>query len=188
MPIFATRVDAGCHGYEPAQQAAAAQHRAIRATLVALAAIASVALIPFAGRNAAKIAQVSQPGVAVHAESAGVESAPLSRPATVIRLVSCTILPDVPNKSIATAIVEFPPHAFSPRHRHPGSVTAFVLSGTLRSQLVGEPVGTYTAAQTWFEPPGAIHLFAENASASEPAQLLAIFITDHDCGPLTIPE
>lgn len=41
--------------------------------------------------------------------------------------------------------------------------------------------------QTWFEAPGAIHSFAENASATAPAELLAIFVAEDDCGPLTIP-
>ncbi|MEI9431006.1 hypothetical protein [Mesorhizobium sp. Cs1299R1N3] len=34
----------------------------------------------------------------------------------------------------------------------------------------------------------AIHLFAENASTTEPAELLATFIANDDCGPLTIPD
>jgi len=58
----------------------------------------------------------------------------------------------------------------------------------LRSQLQGSPAGTYSAGQTWFEPPGTVHLFAENASTTEPAELLATFIADDDCGALTIPD
>ncbi|TPM36938.1 cupin domain-containing protein [Mesorhizobium sp. B2-3-4] len=111
-----------------------------------------------------------------------------ARPKTVITPVSCEKLPNVPGKSITTVVVAFPPNAYTPRHRHPGSVSAFVLKGTLRSQLAGGPVGTYTQGQTWFEPPGAIHLFAENASTTEPAELLATFIADDDCGQLTIPD
>jgi quercetin dioxygenase-like cupin family protein len=67
-------------------------------------------------------------------------------------------------------------------------VAAFVIKGTLRSQLEGEPAETYTVGQSWFEPPGAIHLFAENASKTEPAQILATFVADDDCGPLTISD
>ncbi|WP_421916475.1 cupin domain-containing protein [Mesorhizobium sp.] len=111
-----------------------------------------------------------------------------ARPATTVKPLSCERLPNVPGKSVTTALVEFPPNAYTPRHRHPGSVTAFVLKGTLRSQLEGGVVGTYAAGQTWFEPPGTVHLFAENASATEPAELLATFIADDDCGPLTIHD
>lgn len=109
-----------------------------------------------------------------------------ARPATIVKPLSCTPLPDMPGKSLATARVDFPPNAFTPRHRHPGSVVAYVMKGHLRSQLAGGDVGTYAAGHTWFEPPGAIHLFAENPSQSEPAELLAIFVTDKGCGSLTI--
>jgi quercetin dioxygenase-like cupin family protein len=109
-----------------------------------------------------------------------------SRPATIVRPVSCERLPNVPGKSITTVVVEFPPNAFSPRHRHPGSVTAFVLKGKVRSQLDNGPAETFAVGQSWFEPPGTIHMFAENASATEPASLLATFVADDDCGPLTI--
>ncbi len=111
-----------------------------------------------------------------------------ARPATIVEPISCTKLPDVPGKSITTAVVTFPPAAYSPRHRHPGSVTAYVLQGTVRSQLAGGEPSVFTVGQGWFEPPGVAHLFAENASDREPARLLAVFIADDDCGPLVIPD
>jgi quercetin dioxygenase-like cupin family protein len=110
------------------------------------------------------------------------------QPATTVTPISCQKLPNVPGKSLTLALVDFPPNGYTPRHRHPGSVAAFVIKGTLRSQLEGEPAETYTVGRSWFEPPGAIHLFAENASKTEPAQILATFIADDDCGPLTIPD
>ena len=124
----------------------------------------------------------------MHMQGADAGSPAAARPKTVVTPVSCEKLPDMPGKSVTTAIVNFPPNAYTPRHRHPGSVSAFVLQGTLRSQLEGSPAGTYTKGQTWFEPPGAIHLFAENASTTEPAALLATFIADDDCGALTVPD
>lgn len=111
-----------------------------------------------------------------------------ARPETSIRPVSCETLQDIPGKSITVAVVDFPPDAYTPRHRHPGSVLVFVLKGTLRSQMEGGAAETYTTGQTWFEPPGALHLFAENVSKTEPAELLATFITDSDCGALVIPD
>jgi quercetin dioxygenase-like cupin family protein len=107
-----------------------------------------------------------------------------SRPATKAKPVSCEQLPHVPGKSITTVLVHFPPDGFSPRHRHAGSVTVHVLSGTVRSQLDNGPIGTFKAGESFFEPPGAIHTFAENASKTEPAEILAIFVAD-DCAQLT---
>jgi quercetin dioxygenase-like cupin family protein len=111
-----------------------------------------------------------------------------SRPATTVRPLSCAPLPDVPGKSVTTVLVEFPPGAYTAAHRHPGSVTAFVVSGTVRSQMAGGPPQDYTRGQTWFEAPMSLHLFAENPSATDAATLLATFIADDGCTKLVIPE
>jgi quercetin dioxygenase-like cupin family protein len=116
------------------------------------------------------------------------EAASDVKPATTVKPLSCEKLADIPGKAITTAIVTFPPNAYSPAHRHPGSVTAYVLKGSIRSQLSGGAVAIYPAGATWFEPKGTLHLFAENASTTEPAELLTIFVADENCGPLVIPE
>lgn len=109
-----------------------------------------------------------------------------ARPRAVQHPIACEKLPNVPGKSLTTVLVEFPPDAFTPRHRHPGSVTAYVLKGTLRSQLNDGPIGTFGPGGTWFEPPGTIHSMVENPSPTEPAEIMAIFVADSDCGALTI--
>ena len=54
---------------------------------------------------------------------------------------------------------------------------AYVLSGTIRSQNSATgPVKVYKAGESFFEPPGSEHLVSENASATEPASLLAVFV------------
>jgi quercetin dioxygenase-like cupin family protein len=110
-----------------------------------------------------------------------------ARPTSTSRTLSCEPLPNVPGKSVTTVLVDFPPHAFTAAHRHPGSVTAFVISGALRSQLDSGPVVDYRSGQTWFEPPGTLHDFVENTDATQPAKLLAVFVTDANCGPLVLP-
>ena len=107
-----------------------------------------------------------------------------ARPATKPTLVSCEKLANVPGKSLTTVLVHFPPDGYSPRHRHAGSVMAYVLKGSVRSQLNGGAIGTFKAGESFFEPPGTIHTFAENASKTEPAELLATFVAD-DCAQLT---
>jgi quercetin dioxygenase-like cupin family protein len=111
-----------------------------------------------------------------------------ARPATKVTVLSCTPLPQLPGKTVTTAVVDFPPGAYSPAHRHPGSVTVFITEGTVRSQLQGEPPIDYTHGQTFFEAPGTLHVFAENPDPVRHAQLVAFFVTDEHCGPLTIPE
>lgn len=111
-----------------------------------------------------------------------------ARPQTKVTVLSCEPLAEVPGRVMTSVLVDFPPGAYTPAHRHPGALTAYVLRGQVRSRMEGEPPHTYGVGQTWFEPSGALHLFAENASRDEPAQLLATFVTDEGCGPLTIPE
>jgi len=86
------------------------------------------------------------------------------------RQVFSEALPNVPGKSVTTVTVDFPPGAYTPAHRHPGSVTAYVIKGAVRSQMAGGPPQVYAPGASWFEPPGALHMFAENASAAESAQ------------------
>jgi quercetin dioxygenase-like cupin family protein len=114
-------------------------------------------------------------------------SASVSRPKTSTRVLSCEPLKNAPGKSITTALVDFPPRGLTGAHRHPGTVTAFVVSGTLRSQLDSGPVIDYRAGQTWSEPQGTLHDFVENTDATQPAKLLAVFVTDENCGPLVLP-
>jgi quercetin dioxygenase-like cupin family protein len=99
-------------------------------------------------------------------------------PGITSRIVSQEKLSHVAGKTVTVEIVDFPPLAFAPEHHHAGSVTVFVLSGTVRSQIAGQPAMDFHAGQSFFEPPGAIHLFAENPSATEPAKFMAIHVAD----------
>lgn len=162
------------------------------AAFAALAvAAAGWALAPHAGKQSAVewidevCSAVSRPMFASASVPAG--SGAAVRPSTSVKVLSCESLPHVPGKSVTTAIVDFPPLAYSSAHRHPGSVTVLMLEGTVRSQLAGGPVGDYKAGQTFFEPPGTLHLFAENPDPVRPAKLVSVFVTDENCGPLVLP-
>ncbi|MEV5703586.1 cupin domain-containing protein [Actinoallomurus sp. NPDC052274] len=88
-------------------------------------------------------------------------------------------LPNVKGKTFTSAIVDFPPNARAVPHRHGSAfVYAYVLEGTVRSQLAGEPVRTYHQGENWVEPPGAHHLLTENISRTKPAKLLVVFIAN----------
>jgi quercetin dioxygenase-like cupin family protein len=97
-------------------------------------------------------------------------------------------LPNVPGKWLSSVLVDYPPGAASAPHRHgDASVYAYVLAGAIRSQVDDGPVRIYRAGDSWFEPPGTYHAVSENASATEPARLLAVFVAD-DGATLTIPD
>jgi quercetin dioxygenase-like cupin family protein len=88
-------------------------------------------------------------------------------------------LPNVPGKTLTAVVVTYAPGGKSGAHHHAGSVFAYVLSGAIRSENSATGAArVYQAGESFFEPPGSEHLVSENASATEPASLLAIFVAD----------
>jgi quercetin dioxygenase-like cupin family protein len=97
------------------------------------------------------------------------------------------LLPNVPGKALSAVVVNYAPGGKSGAHHHSGSVFAYILSGSIRSQVSGDAEAkVYKAGESFFEPPGSSHLVSENASATEPASLIAIFVAD-DGAALTEP-
>nr|WP_271213371.1 cupin domain-containing protein [Rhodococcus wratislaviensis]GLK40446.1 cupin [Rhodococcus wratislaviensis] len=87
------------------------------------------------------------------------------------------MLPNVRDTTFTSAIVTFPPAARAVPHRHGDAfVYAYVLEGAVSSQLEGEPAHVYHCGENWSEQPGAHHLATENASTTEPAKLLVVFV------------
>jgi len=97
-------------------------------------------------------------------------------------------LPNVPGKRVTIVRVFYGPGGFTRAHRHAGSVTAYVTKGEIRSQLAGGPVEIFKVGQSFFEPPGATHLVSANASNSEPAELIAVFVADEGAQLTTFIE
>ena len=99
-------------------------------------------------------------------------------------------IPNVPGKRLLSVIVHYPPGASSVPHRHARSafIYAYVLSGAIRSQVDDGPARVYRAGEAWFESPGAHHRVSANASDTEPARLLAVFIVDTADVELTTPD
>ena len=99
-------------------------------------------------------------------------------------------IPNVPGKRLVSLIVDYPPGASSAAHHHARSafIYAYVLSGEIRSQVDSEPARVYRPGESWFESPGAHHRVSANASDTEPARLLAVFIVDAADEQLTTPD
>jgi quercetin dioxygenase-like cupin family protein len=97
-------------------------------------------------------------------------------------------LPNVPGKRVTIVRVFYGPGGFTPPHRHAGSVTAYITKGEIRSQLGGGPVEVFKVGQSFFEPPGATHMVSANASNTEPAELIAVFVADEGAQLTTLIE
>ncbi|AET92190.1 hypothetical protein BYI23_C000440 [Burkholderia sp. YI23] len=89
-------------------------------------------------------------------------------------------IPNIPGKSLVAVEVSYPPGGASMSHRHAHSafIYAYVVSGQVVSQVEGQPARTYKAGEAFYEDPGAHHLVSRNASQTEPAKLLAVFVVD----------
>ena len=85
-------------------------------------------------------------------------------------------LPGEPLRDISLIEVTYPPATGSPPHLHAIGVLAFVVSGTIVSRVGDGAEQTFHAGDAWWEPPGAIHRVSRNASSTEPATLLAIYV------------
>ncbi|MGW3027479.1 cupin domain-containing protein [Streptomyces sp. NPDC001221] len=122
-----------------------------------------------------------QPTHATGTTAAAASPAAMSstRPTETLKPLLQQALPNVKGKTFTSAIVDFPPNARALPHRHGQAfVYAYVLEGTVRSQLAGKPVTTYHQGENWVEPPGAHHVLTENTSRTKPARLLVVFVSD----------
>ena len=83
--------------------------------------------------------------------------------------------------------MEYAPGGKTPSHHHAKSafISAYVISGAVRSQVDDGPVKTFKAGEHFTENPGAHHVVSENASDTEPAKILAIFVVDSSETALT---
>jgi quercetin dioxygenase-like cupin family protein len=99
-------------------------------------------------------------------------------------------IPNIDGRIMVAAVVTYPPGGKSPAHRHAPSafVYAYVLSGAIRSQVDELSAQTYRVGEGFFEEPGSHHCVSENASATEPASMLAIFIVDPKESELTVAD
>jgi quercetin dioxygenase-like cupin family protein/uncharacterized membrane protein len=106
-----------------------------------------------------------------------------------ITLVYEHALPNVPGKSIKGVLVEYGPGGSSPAHTHPKSafIYATVLEGAIQSAVNDGPVVTYRKGESFSEMPGDRHSVSENASKTEPAKLLAVFVVNTNEKELTTP-
>jgi quercetin dioxygenase-like cupin family protein len=107
---------------------------------------------------------------------------------TVTKNFEATI-PNIPGKSLIAVELDYAPGAASTPHTHAKSafIYAYVISGSIESKVNGGETRIYRAGESWSEPPGATHSISRNASKTEPAKLLAVFVLNTNDKALTTP-
>ena len=110
-----------------------------------------------------------------------------SKVTSEVSLVFDRALPNVPGKSMKVVLVEYLPGHSSPAHTHPNSafIYARVLDGAIRSKVNDGPEIVYRVGESFAEVPGDFHGVSANASDTQPARLLAVFVVDTDEQNLT---
>ena len=99
-------------------------------------------------------------------------------------------IPNIPGKSLIAVEVEYAPGAASPSHTHAKSafIYVYVISGAIESKVNDGETRIFRAGESWSEAPGAIHSISRNASKTQPAKLLAVFVLDTNEKVLTTPS
>jgi len=111
------------------------------------------------------------------ASSRADDAPPAATPGVHTRLIAQTPLSDAPGKALTLMKVTFDPGAGMASHHHDGTVVVYVLSGAVRSKLGDGPARTYQAGESWIEPPGVEHVICANASATDPAEIVASLVS-----------
>ena len=85
-------------------------------------------------------------------------------------------LPDVPGKEGLIERVVLSPGEIVPPHRHNADVFAYVLEGSIITQLMGGKPRTVHVGEVFYESPTDVHVESRNASTTQPATLLVFFV------------
>ncbi|NLS05302.1 cupin domain-containing protein [Rhizobium sp. P32RR-XVIII] len=87
-------------------------------------------------------------------------------------------------------LVEYGPGGSNPSHTHAKSafIYATVIEGRIKCQINDGELKVYNTGENWIESPGDHHLVSANASETENAKILAVFVVDTEETELTIPD
>ncbi len=88
-----------------------------------------------------------------------------------------------PVRLIKGARIRFAPGQPTGLHRHPMSTVGVVTEGSFTFQREGEDARVLRAGDGFFEPAGRTILRFDNASPTEPAEIVAYTLTDRDDRP-----
>jgi quercetin dioxygenase-like cupin family protein len=95
-------------------------------------------------------------------------------------------LPEFPGKEVLMIMVEYPPGSRDPIHRHDAHGFIYVLEGSIVMQVKGGKEVTLKPGQTFYEGPSDVHVVGRNASNTQPAKFLVMFVKKEGAPILTV--
>src|ERR687894_1186162 len=100
----------------------------------------------------------------------------LASPEAVVTPLFAKDLPEFRGKEGVMILVEYPPGASDPIHRHDAHAFVYVLEGSIVMQLRGAAEVTLSPGQTFYEGPDDVHVVGRNASDTRPARFVVFFV------------
>ncbi len=83
--------------------------------------------------------------------------------------------------------VEYAPGAGTPPHTHPADTFVYVLEGAVEMQVAGGALKVLKQGETFYEKPSDRHVVSRNASKTERAKFLVMFVKDKNA-ELLVPD
>jgi len=119
-------------------------------------------------------------GLLAHAQASASTSHPVAKERA--RVAFFHALPKLDGNHLQATVVEvhYGPGESSSPHSHPCAVIGYVIGGTLRTQVKGEPEAIYKVGESFYEAPNGVHQVSANASQTESVDFIAYFVCDHD--------
>jgi quercetin dioxygenase-like cupin family protein len=79
--------------------------------------------------------------------------------------------------------IKFAPGQPAGLHRHPVSTVGVVTAGSFHLQVEGKPIQLLKTGDSFFEPAGRTILKFDNASTTEPAEIVCFYLADTKARP-----
>ena len=106
----------------------------------------------------------------------------LASPEAVVTPLVAKDLPELQGKEGVMILVEYPPGASDPIHRHNAHAFVYVLEGS----IVMQAEVTLSPGQTYYEGPNDVHIVGRNASNTRPAKFV-VFLVKNKGAPILEP-
>src|SRR3954451_1638774 len=110
----------------------------------------------------------------------------LASPEAVVTPLAAKDLPELQGKEGVMILVEYPPGASDPIHRHDAHAFVYVLEGSIVMQLRDAAEITLSPGQTYYEGPNDVHIVGRNASNTRPAKFV-VFLVKNQGAPILEP-
>ena len=110
----------------------------------------------------------------------------LANPEAIVTPLVAKDLPEFQGKEGVMILVEYPPGASDPIHRHNAHAFVYVLEGSIVMQLRDAAEVTLSPGQTFYEGPNDVHIVGRNASNTQPAKFV-VFLVKNQGAPILEP-